>query len=93
MKYAGTLPIMDPPRADTADTIAKIKNAEVDVKMITGDHLNIAKELARQIELGTNIRANTELWPASVTRDQLILNADGFAQVRPRKRARGGGGA
>jgi len=54
MKYAGTLPIMDPPRADTADTIAKIKNAGVGVKMITGDHLNIAKELARQIELGAN---------------------------------------
>ena len=32
MKYAGTLPIMDPPRADTADTIAKIKNAGVGVK-------------------------------------------------------------
>jgi len=45
---------MDPPRADTADTIAKIKNAGVGVKMITGDHLNIAKELARQIELGAN---------------------------------------
>ncbi|EOD12285.1 hypothetical protein EMIHUDRAFT_76716, partial [Emiliania huxleyi CCMP1516] len=81
MKYAGTLPIMDPPRVDTADTIAKIKNAEVDVKMITGDHLNIAKELARQIELGVNIQPNTALWPASAARDDLILHADGFAQA------------
>ena len=37
MKYAGTLPIMDPPRADTAETIANIKAAFVQVKMITGD--------------------------------------------------------
>ena len=84
MEYAGTLPIMDPPRIDTAETIAKIKHAQVDVKMITGDHLNIAKELARQVELGTNIYANTSLWPASAARDDLILNADGFAQVMPK---------
>merc|ERR1719478_979486 len=83
MKYAGTLPIMDPPRADTAETIAKIKGAFVDVKMITGDHLNIAKELARQIDLGVNIFPNTALWPVSAARDDLITNADGFAQVMP----------
>ena len=84
MVYAGTLPIMDPPRIDTAETIAKIKHSFVDVKMITGDHLNIAKELARQVDLGTNIYANTSLWPASAARDDLILNADGFAQVMPK---------
>merc|ERR1719183_2695986 len=84
MEYAGTLPIMDPPRIDTAETIKKIKYASVDVKMITGDHLNIAKELARQVELGVNIHANTSLWPASAARDELILNADGFAQVMPK---------
>jgi len=83
MVYAGTLPIMDPPRADTAETIQKIKGAYVDVKMITGDHLNIAKELARQVELGTNIYANNALWPVSKARDDLILKADGFAQVMP----------
>merc|ERR1719238_2052091 len=84
MKYAGTLPIMDPPRIDTAETIAKIKHASVDVKMITGDHLNIAKELARQVKLGTEIHPNTALWPASAARDDLITNADGFAQVMPK---------
>jgi len=84
MKYAGTLPIMDPPRSDTAATIKKIKNASVDVKMITGDHLNIAKELARHVDLGTNIHANTALWPVCAARDELILNADGFAQVMPK---------
>merc|ERR1719387_3430303 len=84
MKYAGTLPIMDPPRIDTAETIKKIKYANVDVKIITGDHLNIAKELARQVELGTGIFPNTALWPASAARDDLITNADGFAQVMPK---------
>jgi len=83
MKYAGTLPIMDPPRSDTAATIAAIKGKMVDVKMITGDHLNIAKELARQVDLGVNIYPNTSLWPVSAARDDLITNADGFAQVMP----------
>jgi H+-transporting ATPase len=52
--------------------------------MITGDYFNIAKELARQVDLGGNIYANTSLWPASAARDDLITNADGFAQVMPK---------
>jgi len=83
MQYAGTLPIMDPPRNDTADTIQKIKFASVDVKMITGDHLNIAKELATQVGLGGSIYDNTKLWPANEARDDLVANADGFAQMMP----------
>merc|ERR1719327_1261252 len=51
--------------------------------MITGDHLNIAKELARQVDLGVNIFANTVLWPVSAARDDMINTADGFAQVMP----------
>jgi len=83
MMYAGTLPIMDPPRIDTAETIKKIKGAHVGVKMITGDHLNIAKELARQVDLGVNIFPNTSLGVQSAERDDLIMKADGFAQVMP----------
>lgn len=83
MQFAGILPIMDPPRHDTKETIRKIKEAHVAVKMITGDHHNIGKELARQIELGTDIRTPDDLYPASEERDALILRADGFAKVKP----------
>lgn len=91
MFYAGTLPIMDPPRKDTAETIQNIRDAGVVVKMITGDHLNIAKELARQIDLGPNIMPNTELDPNSGNKsggiieavEDKVLMADGFAQVLP----------
>jgi len=81
--YAGTLPIMDPPRADTAETITNIRESGVAVKMITGDHLNIARELARQINLGFDILPNSELQRHTAGRDDLILGADGFAQVMP----------
>ena len=69
MQFAGILPIMDPPRHDTKETIRKIKEAQVAVKMITGDHHNIGKELARQIDLGTDIRTPDCLQPPSEARD------------------------
>merc|ERR1719410_3005484 len=88
-KFAGILPIMDPPRRDTKKTIADIKDSNVAVKMITGDHFNIGKELARQIDLGTDIRTPDSLRPQGDTefyinqRDETILHADGFAKVKP----------
>lgn len=84
--FAGILPIMDPPRSDTKETIAKIKEAMVAVKMITGDHHNIGKELARQIELGTDIRTPDQLHSVkekSAEQADMILKADGFAKVKP----------
>ena len=83
-RYVGILPMLDPPRHDTSVTVENLTKAGIDVKMITGDHLNIAKETARLIGMGTNIH------PGEATRDttevgkELILNADGFAQVMPR---------
>jgi len=82
-QFAGILPIMDPPRHDTKVTIAKIKAAHVAVKMITGDHHNIGKELARQIELGTDIRTPDALKGTEEEKEQIILHADGFAKVKP----------
>jgi H+-transporting ATPase len=38
-KFVGLLPMLDPPRSDTAATIASLHHANVSVKMITGDHV------------------------------------------------------
>lgn len=38
-KFVGLLPMLDPPREDTAATIASLHHANVSVKMITGDHV------------------------------------------------------
>lgn len=84
MKFAGILPIMDPPRHDTPETVANIKGASVAVKMITGDHFNIGKELARQIDLGTDIRSADQFNEVQgEARDKVVLRADGFAKVKP----------
>lgn len=83
-KFVGILPMIDPPRHDTAQTIHRLKHAGIDVKMITGDHQNIAKETARLIGLGTNIHKGEEVRIASHTRDEMVFESDGFAQVLPR---------
>lgn len=40
-KFAGLLPMLDPPREDTAATINSLHHANISVKMITGDHVNV----------------------------------------------------
>jgi len=82
--YCGILPMLDPPRHDTAQTIKNLQNAGINVKMITGDHLNIAKETARLIGLGTNIHPGEATRDNTPERDDLVLKADGFAQVLPK---------
>jgi H+-transporting ATPase len=83
-KFVGLLPMLDPPRADTKATIASLHHANISVKMITGDHVNVGKETARLIGLGTDIRAGEEIRNApEATKNQLIWDADGFASVLP----------
>lgn len=83
-KYVGILPMLDPPRHDSGATVRNLQNAGINVKMITGDHLNIAKETARLIGMGTN------MYPGSATREpgqdtfELIKHSDGFASVLPK---------
>merc|ERR1719263_1638506 len=84
MRFMAVVPMLDPPREDTKETIFRIRQANIAVKMITGDHLNIAIETSRLIGLGTGILPATDLWPASHERDEIIVNADGFAQVLPK---------
>ena len=51
------------------------------IKTITGDHHNIGKELARQIELGSNILTPDAL--KGPDGEETILRCDGFAKVQP----------
>lgn len=91
--FVGILPQMDPPRVDTEITINALRDAGIKVKMITGDHLNIAKETSRKIGLGTdktktrvpNIMAGTMIREKSGTQEciNMIVASDGFAQVLP----------
>lgn len=86
-QFLGVLPLSDPPRPDSKETIATAMQLGIDVKMLTGDQIAIAKEIASQIGLGTNILdasgfGDTKHHEAARL-DQSIEEADGFAQVFP----------
>ncbi|PSS18162.1 ATPase [Actinidia chinensis var. chinensis] len=88
-KFCGLLPLFDPPRHDSAETIRKALNLGVCVKMITGDQLAIAKETGRRLGMGTNMYPSSSLLGherdenEGLLVDELIEKADGFAGVFP----------
>ncbi|PPD75874.1 hypothetical protein GOBAR_DD27205 [Gossypium barbadense] len=89
-QFIGLMPLFDPPRHDSADTIRRALNLGVNVKMITGDQLAIAKETGRRLGMGTNmypssalLGQNKEESIAALPVDELIEKADGFAGVFP----------
>ncbi|KAI8563931.1 hypothetical protein RHMOL_Rhmol03G0147200 [Rhododendron molle] len=76
------MPLFDPPRHDSAETITRALNLEV--KMITGDQLAIAKETGRGLRMGSNIYPSSTLLEQhkdesikAIPVDELIKKADG----------------
>eukprot|EP01032_Pedospumella_encystans_P009783 gene9783-biopygen8139 len=92
--FLGMLTFLDPPRPDTKQTIEEAQRYGVAVKMITGDHLLIARETARVLGMGDYV-TNADLLPAldpstkkrppNLARDygDMCLSVDAFAQVFP----------
>lgn len=83
-RYAGMIPLYDPPREDSAETIKTAQKMGVEVKMVTGDHTAIAKETADLVGLKRNIK-NTDaiMQPSERMALKEIEEANGFAQVFP----------
>ncbi|XP_015871527.2 ATPase 9, plasma membrane-type [Ziziphus jujuba] len=89
-EFLGLLPLFDPPRHDSAETIRRALDLGVNVKMITGDQLAIGKETGRRLGMGTNMYPSSSLLGqskdasiATLPIDELIEKADGFAGVFP----------
>ncbi|KAJ0090341.1 hypothetical protein Patl1_14228 [Pistacia atlantica] len=89
-QFVGLLPLFDPPRHDSGETIRQALNLGVNVKMITGDQLAIAKETGRRLGMGTNMYPSASLLGqekdsniAALPVEELIETADGFAGVFP----------
>ena len=82
----GLVSLYDPPRPDAKQLIATLQDRGVSVKMLTGDALAVASEIARGVGLA-NIRRVADLKAASAqTGNQtvdLFAGADGFAEVFP----------
>jgi H+-transporting ATPase len=88
-QFVGLLAIYDPPREDSAETIKTAQKMGLTVKMVTGDHIAIAKEIAQEVNLGTNIVPSSSLVDKPDSEAKGIIEAaDGFAQVFPEHKYR-----
>jgi H+-transporting ATPase len=82
----GLVTLFDPPRPEARQLIATLHSLGVSVKMLTGDGLAIAREIAQGVGL-SNIRRVSDLkavgqQPGQVAAD-LLADADGYAEVYP----------
>ncbi len=89
-QFLGILTLFDPPREDSAATIAKAKENGITVKMVTGDNVAIARQISSQLNLGTNIQRvdaifkdDSDIKHPSRKIEQQIEAANGFAEVFP----------
>ncbi|HEB82925.1 MAG TPA: plasma-membrane proton-efflux P-type ATPase, partial [Gammaproteobacteria bacterium] len=87
--FLGILSMFDPPREDSAETISRAQAYGVSVKMVTGDNLSIARQIAAKLGLGTHILKADALPVKSqdasgeAARGDEIASSDGFAEVFP----------
>ena len=70
--FIGLIPLYDPPREDSKEAVAEAKARGIDVKMVTGDNLAVAKYIAKILGIGENILDIKELKGQS-TREYEIL--------------------
>ncbi|KAI3861789.1 hypothetical protein MKW92_026798 [Papaver armeniacum] len=73
--FVGLLPLFDPPRIDSAETIRRALNLGVNVKMITGMGTNMYPS--------ASLLGQTDSTSESIPIDKLIEEADGFMGVFP----------
>src|ERR1035438_6863766 len=81
----GIAALIDPPIPDSGQMISKIKALGVKVKMLTGDALPIAKEIAIQAGIGDDIVEVDVLRniPDPKRVHEIIVAHEGFAEVLP----------
>ena len=60
-QLVGLIPLFDPPRDDSKETISDLKEHGVDVKMVTGDNLAVAQYISGVLNIGTEIENINQL--------------------------------
>jgi len=83
-QFVGLFGLYDPPREDSAATIKTAQSMGVDLKMVTGDHIAIAREIAQQVNLNTNL----VLFDDKPENAGIVEEAGCFVQVFPEHKYR-----
>ena len=82
----GLVTLFDPPRPDAKALIASLRGLGISVKMLTGDALAVARDIARSVGLPNIQRVADLKTAADQTGDKaadLLGGVDGFAEVFP----------
>jgi H+-transporting ATPase len=83
-QLVGLIPLYDPPREDSAQTIKDALSMGVEIKMVTGDNSAIARQIAKKLGIKPNILHATDLKNKPTHElEELVGKADGFAEVFP----------
>ena len=85
LRFVGLLPLFDPPRDDSAEMVRAIRSLGVDLKMITGDNIAIARHISSMLGLPGDILSADDIGKPTDDRDDGddLDGVAGFAQVYP----------
>jgi Ca2+-transporting ATPase len=91
MVFAGIIGMIDPPRAEARDAVARARSAGIRPIMITGDHPVTARVIARELGIASNERTVTGAELQNVSDDalpQLARTCSVYARVNPEHKLR-----
>jgi H+-transporting ATPase len=84
LKLAGLLLLADPPRPDSKSMIEEARKLGIKPMILTGDNIAIAKEIARQVGIGSKIIRPADIKGLSEDeRVRIVGESDGFAEIYP----------
>jgi H+-transporting ATPase len=86
MDLVGLVALYDKPRPESAKLIAKLRSLGIAVKMLTGDSLPIAKQIAQEVGLGEKITLMADVEKNvdnAVDTAEIVDQTDGFAEIYP----------
>ncbi|BCP98252.1 haloacid dehalogenase [Thermus thermophilus] len=86
LRFLGFVLLLDPPRPEVPEAVARVLKAGVRVVMVTGDHPATALAIARRVGMPAEVVATGE--ELETLSDEELLKVDVFARVRPEQKLR-----
>jgi len=89
--FAGLIGMIDPPRSEARDAVARARRAGIRPLMITGDHPRTAAVIARELGIATDDRAITGTQLQALSDEDLartVADVSVYARVNPEHKLR-----
>ena len=89
--FLGLAGIIDPPRPEVIEAIKKCKEAGITVKMITGDHVDTARTIAKELGIGDGSKGLQGKDLEQMTDEEMqkaVMECDVFARTSPEHKLR-----